>query len=152
MSFEEPLFDDHDDELPPFRVFIFHGRNPLWQQVSDFVQKKLEMEVVTIPAELAGDVTDIDALEQASEAASHAVIVLTADDDRETALHAVGYFQGLYGPNNVIVLREAAVAEFGCITGVIYETFEGRNVSHTFPALAEELEASKAEYEQVDEE
>ena len=83
---------------------------------------------------------------------SHAVVVLTADDDREKTLHAIGYFQGLYGPNNVLVLREAAVEEFSSVTGVIYETFEGRNIAHTFPAVAEEIEASKAEYDQVDDE
>jgi predicted nucleotide-binding protein len=152
MSFEEPLFDDQEDEIPPFRVFVFHGRNPLWKQVADFVRTKLEIEVVSLPGEQDGDVTDIDALDQATEDASHAVVVLTADDDREKALHAIGYFQGLYGPNNVLVLREAAVEEFSCVAGVIYETFEGRNIAHAFPAVAEEIEASKAEYDQVDEE
>jgi predicted nucleotide-binding protein len=108
--------------------------------------------VVTRPGQHDGAVTDLDALDQATEEASHAVLVLTADDDREKALHAIGYFQGLYGPNNVMVLREAAVEEFSCVAGVIYETFEGRNIAHTFPAVAEEIEASKAEYDQVDEE
>ncbi len=151
MSFEEPLFEDHDDEIPPFRVFVFHGRNPLWQQVAEFVNGKLEIEVLALPAERDGDVTDIDALDQVAEDASHAIIVHTADDDREKTLHAIGYFQGLYGPNNVLVLRETATEEFSSLTGVIYETFEGRNIAHTFPALAEEIEASKAEYDQVDE-
>lgn len=152
MSFEEPLFEDHDDEIPPFRVFVFHGRNPLWQQVAEFVSEKLEIETLALPPERDGDVTDIDALDQVAEDASHAIIVHTADDDREKTLHAIGYFQGLYGPNNVLVLREASTEEFGCLTSVIYETFEGRNIAHTFPALAEEIEASKAEYDQVDEE
>jgi len=151
MSFEEPLYDDHDEEIPPFRVFVFHGRNPLWKQVADFVTGKLEIETIVLAEEHDGDVTDIDALDGAAEDASHAIVVLTADDDREKALHAIGYFQGLYGPNNVMVLREKAVEEFSCVAGVIYETFEGRNIAHTFPALAEEIEASKAEYEQVDE-
>jgi predicted nucleotide-binding protein len=151
-SFEEPAFEDQEEEIPPFRVFVFHGRNPLWKQVVEFVGTKLEIEALALAEEDDGDVTDIDALDQASEDASHAVVVLTADDDRDKALHAIGYFQGLYGPNNVIVLREAAVEEFTSVAGVIYETFEGRNIAGTFPALAEELEASKAEYDQVDDE
>jgi predicted nucleotide-binding protein len=151
MSYEEPLFEDQEDEMPPFRVFVSHGRNPLWKQVAEFVSTKLEIEAVSVPAELDGDITDIDALDNAAEDASHAIVVLTADDDREKALHAIGYFQGLYGPNNVLVLREAAVEEFTSVAGVIYETFEGRNIAETFPALAEEIEASKAEYDQVDE-
>jgi predicted nucleotide-binding protein len=151
MSFEEPLFDDHDEEIPPFRVFVFHGRSPLWNQVVDFVTTKLEIEAVTLPADRDGDVTDMEVLDTAAEDASHAIVVLTADDNREQALHAIGYFQGLYGPNNVLVLREASVEEFGSLSGVLYETFEGRNIAHTFPALAEEIEASKAEYDQVDE-
>lgn len=152
MSFEEPLFDDHDEEIPPFRVFVFHGRSPLWNQVVDFVTTKLEIEAVTLPADRDGDVTDMEVLDTAAEDASHAIVVLTADDNREQALHAIGYFQGLYGPNNVLVLREASVEEFSSLSGVIYEAFEGRNIAHTFPALAEEIEASKAEYDQVDEE
>lgn len=152
MPFEEPLFEDHDEEIPPFRAFVFHGRNPLWQQVTEFVGSKLEIEALTLPAERDGDVTDVDALDQVAEDAAHAIIVHTADDDREKTLHAIGYFQGLYGPNNVIVLREAATPEFGSLTGVIYETFEGRNIAHTFPALAEEIEASRAEYDEAGEE
>ena len=31
-------------------------------------------------------------------------------------------------------------------------TFEGRNIAHTFPALAEEIEASRAEYDEAGEE
>jgi hypothetical protein len=130
---------------------VFHGRNPLWKQVADFVTNKLEIETLALSEEDDGDVTDIDALDNVSEDASHAIVVLTADDDREKMLHAIGYFQGLYGPNNVLVLREAAAAEFTCVAGVIYETFDGRNIAASFPAVAEEIEASKAEYDQVDE-
>ncbi len=152
MSFEEPLFDDQEEEIPPFRVFVSHGRNPLWKQVADFVQTKLEIEAISLPEEEDGDITDIDSLDRFTEDASHAIVVLTADDDREKALHAIGYFQGLYGPGNVMVLRESAVEEFTSVAGILYETFEGRNIAHTFPAVAEEIEASKAEYDQVDEE
>ena len=90
-------------------------------------------------------------LDQVTEDASHAIVVMTADDDREKTLHAIGYFQGLYGPNNVLVLRESSAEEFGAVTGVIYLAFEGRDIASTFPAVAEEIEASKAEYDQVDE-
>jgi predicted nucleotide-binding protein len=151
MTFEETPFDDQEDEIPPFRVFVFHGRNPLWKKVAEFVQTKLEIEAIALPVEDDGDVTDIDALDQVTEDASHAIVVLTADDDREKALHAIGYFQGLYGPNNVLVLREAVVEEFTCVAGVIYLTFEGRDITSTVPAVAEEIEASKAEYDEVDE-
>jgi hypothetical protein len=97
-------------------------------------------------------VIDIDALDRATEDASHAVVVVTADDSREVMAHAVGYFQGLSGPANVLVLRETSVEEFSGVTGTVTDTFDGRNVSHAFPAVAEEIEASKAEYDQVDEE
>lgn len=152
MSFEETPFDSHEDEVPPFRVFIFHGRNPIWKQVADFIWKKLEIETVSLREEDNGDVIDIDTLDRATEDASHAVVVVTADDDRERMAHAIGYFQGLYGPANVLVLREEAVEEFSGVTGTVTETFEGRNISHTFPTVAEEIEASKAEYDQVDDE
>jgi predicted nucleotide-binding protein len=152
MSFEEPGFDSHDEEeIPPFRVFMFHGRNPLWKEVADFIWKKLEIETVALREEDNGDVIDIDALDRATEDASHAVVVVTADDSRERMVHAIGYFQGLYGPANVLVLRESSVEEFSSVAGTVTETFDGRNVSHAFPAVAEEIEASKAEYDQVDE-
>ena len=152
MSFEEPGFDSQDeDEIPPFRVFMFHGRNPLWKQVADFIWKKLEIETVALRDEDNGDVIDIDSLDRTTEDASHAVVVVTADDDRERMAHAIGYFQGLYGPANVLVLRETSVEDFAGVTGTVTETFDGRNISHCFPAVAEEIEASKAEYDQVDE-
>jgi hypothetical protein len=152
MSFEEPGFDSQDeDEIPPFRVFMFHGRNPLWKQVADFIWKKLEIETVALREEDNGDIVDIDALDRATEDASHAVVVVTADDNRERMAHAIGYFQGLYGPANVLVLRESSVEDFSFVTGTVTETFDGRNISHSFPAVAEEIEASKAEYDQVDE-
>ncbi|HEX2613781.1 MAG TPA: TIR domain-containing protein [Fibrobacteria bacterium] len=152
MSFEEPGFDSQDEEeIPPFRVFIFHGRNPLWKELADFIWKKLEIETVALREEDGGgDVIDIDALDRATEDASHAVVVVTADDNRESMAHAIGYFQGLYGPANVLVLREKSVEDFTVVTGTISETFDGRNISHAFPAVAEEIEASKEEYDQVD--
>lgn len=152
MSFEEPLYEDHEEEIPPFRVIVFHGRNPLWKDAAAFIDEKLEIEALSLDESLEGDVTDIDALDTLCEDASYAVVVLTADDNREKMLHAVGYFQGLYGPANVLVLREATAAPFTGVSGVEYEVFEGRNIGATFPALAEEIEASKAEYDEVDEE
>ncbi len=152
MTFEEPLFEDQDDALPPFRVFVSHGRNQIWKEVADFVEKQLEIEIVGFDANHAPDLTEVEALDQASEEGSFAVIVVAEDDDRERALHAIGYFQGVYGPNNVIVLRQSGVTPFSGYAGTIEEAFKGNEIRSTFARVAEEIEASQAEYEEGEDE
>lgn len=152
MTFEEPLFEDQDEAMPPFRVFVSHGKSLLWKEVAAFIEKQLEVEVTGFDANHAPDLTEIEALDQASEDASHAVVVVAEEDDRERAIQSIGYFQGVYGPNNVVVLRQAGVPVFSGIAGTIEETFKGTEIRTAFARVAEEIEASQAEYEEGDEE
>jgi predicted nucleotide-binding protein len=72
------------------------------------------------------------------------VLVLVA---RENAIHEIGFLQGLYGPNNVLVLRQEGVAEFAHISGIQYETFAGDDIASTFDRVEDEISAARDEYE-----
>ena len=160
MAFEEPAFENEfesDQDMPPFRVFISHSRGPVAREVVDFIEKDLDIETISLKEAALREVTELESLDEATEECCFAVVILTAEDElngahgaaaaRENAIHEIGFLQGLYGPKNVLVLRQEGVEEFAHIAGIQYEAFEGSNVKATFERLEEELEDAKEEYE-----
>ena len=160
MAIEEPAFENEfesQQDMPPFRVFISHGRSPLAREVAAFIEKDLDIETVSLKDPALGEVTELESLDEATEEACFAVVILTAAEElngshgaaaaRENAIHEIGFLQGLYGPKNVLVLRQEGVEEFAHISGIQYEAFEGSNVKATFERLEEELDAAREEYE-----
>jgi predicted nucleotide-binding protein len=160
MAFEEPVFEnefENDQDMPPFRVFVSHSRGPLAREVIDFIEKELDIETVSLKEPALREVTELESLDEATEESCFAVVILTAEDElnsahgaaaaRENAIHEIGFLQGLYGPKNVLVLRQEGVEEFAHIAGIQYEAFEGAEIKATFERLEEELADAKEEYD-----
>ena len=160
MAFEEPAFEnefENDQDMPPFKVFMSHSRSPLAQEVVAFIEKELDIETLSLKDPALGEVTELESLDEATEECCFAVVVLTAEEElngghgaaaaRENAIHEIGFLQGLYGPKNVLVLRQEGVAEFAHIAGIQYEAFEGQEIKATFERLEQELEDAKEEYD-----
>jgi predicted nucleotide-binding protein len=160
MAFEEPVFEnefENEQDMPPFKVFISHGRSAAAREVVNFIEKELDIETASLKDPGLGEVTELESLDEATEDCCFAVVILTAEEElngshgaaaaRENAIHEIGFLQGLYGPKNVLVLRQEGVEEFAHISGIEYETFEGNDVKTAFERIENELGDAREEYE-----
>lgn len=107
-------------------VFIGHGRSGVWRELKDFVQDRLRLpwdEFNRVP--VAG-VTNIARLSEMLDAASIALLVMTAEDEmagggmqaRMNVVHEAGLFQGRLGFSRAIVLLEEGCTEFSNVQGL----------------------------------
>jgi predicted nucleotide-binding protein len=137
-----------EDEEQEFKVFVSHGRNSLWHEVSRFIEKQLEIETVELEEQLNQGKTIIEKLEDAVSECSFAIVVMTAEDEqksgqyrtRQNVIHEIGYLQGSLGRENVLVLKESGVEEFSNISGIVYESFYDHSIRSTFERIRREIE------------
>jgi predicted nucleotide-binding protein len=124
-------------------VFIGHGHNQIWTTVSHFLEKKLDLHVVSYEDEPRAGQTIVRILEDMLGQAEFAVLVLTAEDRmedgkkraRQNVVHEVGYAQGRLGFQRVVLLVQDGAEEITNIAGLQYLPFEGDNIKATFPEL-----------------
>jgi predicted nucleotide-binding protein len=72
---------------------------------------------------------------------------MTGDDElrdggvraRQNVIHELGFFQGRYGRDKVILLVEEGVELFSNISGIIYIRFDPNNFGATFESLRLEI-------------
>jgi predicted nucleotide-binding protein len=130
------------------RVFIGHGRSPLWRELKDFIQDRLALpwdEFNRVP--VAG-VTNVARLAEMLSVAAIAFLVLTAEDeDRDGGVHArlnviheAGLFQGRLGFSRAIVLLEEGCEEFSNIEGLGQIRFPKGNIAAAFEEVRRVLE------------
>jgi Predicted nucleotide-binding protein containing TIR-like domain len=130
------------------RVFIGHGRSPLWRELKDYVQDRLALpwdEFNRLP--IAG-VTNIERLQQMLDHARMALLVLTAEDERidgrvsarQNVIHEAGLFQGRLGFRRALVLIEEGCDEFSNISGLGQIRFPSARISATFEEVRRCLE------------
>ena len=94
------------------KIFIGHGRSPVWREIKDFVSERLELPWDEFNREATPGLTTSERLSQMLEQASFAFLVMTAEDEhvnatlhaRENVIHEVGLFQGRLGPRRAIVV------------------------------------------------
>lgn len=130
------------------RVFIGHGRSPLWRELKDFIEGRLHLpcdEFNRIP--VAGT-TNIDRLSEMLDASAMAFLVMTGEDEksdselhaRMNVVHEAGLFQGRLGFNRAIILLEEACEEFSNIHGLGQIRFPAGNIGATFEEIRAVLE------------
>lgn len=107
-------------------VFIGHGRDPAWRELSDCLEKQHSIGTEAFEfAANAGHATR-SILERHLGGASFAALVMTAEDEhadgtahaRENVIHEAGLFQGRLGFDRGIVLLEDGCSEFSNIHGI----------------------------------
>ncbi len=130
------------------KVFIGHGRSPVWRDLKDFIQDRLHLpwdEFNRIP--VAG-VPNIGRLCQMMDEAAIAFLIMTAEDEqadgnvhaRVNVIHEAGLFQGRLGFNRAIVLREEGCEEFSNIHGLGQIPFPKGNIGAVFEEVRRVLE------------
>lgn len=130
----------------PRRVFISHGRSKDWLSVQPFIEKDLKLATLELAQEPNLGQTLIEKLVANSTRCDSAVIVMTGDDlledearVRENVMHEIGYFQGRYGRNAVILLHEDGVHVPTNLGGIAYVPFPNGRIESAFHVLNREL-------------
>jgi predicted nucleotide-binding protein len=133
---------------PPGRIFIGHGRSPIWRELKDFLKDRLNLspeEFNSVP--VAGTATTAR-LREMLQRASFAFIIMTAEDEqpdgkkraRENVVHEVGLFQGRLGFERAIILLEEGCEEFSNIHGLGHIRFPKGNIGAKFEEIRQVLE------------
>lgn len=121
-----PTTPDADPRERPRKVFIGHGRSPVWKDLKTFLTERLSLECIEFNTEPPAGVPTADRLSQMLQETAFAFVVFTGEDAhvdgslhaRENAIHELGLFQGRLGLRKAIVLLEEGCQEFSNIVGV----------------------------------
>lgn len=136
------------NELAGNKVFIGHGRSPLWLKLKDSIQIRLGLpwdEFNRVP--IAG-VATAERLSEMLDDATFAFLVFTGEDEvpgestraRENVVHEAGLFQGRLGFRRAIILIEAGCGEFSNIHGLGQVQFPRGKIEAIFEQVRQVLE------------
>ena len=122
------------------RIFIGHGRNPLWRELKDHLQDQHNYDVVAYESGARAGHGTRDILEDMIKESSFAILVMTGEDEtkddqllpRLNVVHELGLFQGRLGFSRSIALLEDETQEFSNIHGVHQIRFSKGNIKETF--------------------
>jgi hypothetical protein len=87
------------------KVFIGHGRSPIWRELKDFLQDRLTLPWEEFNRESVSGIATSERLEHLLSISTFAFLVMTAEDQhadqtrhaRANVIHEVGLFQGRLG-------------------------------------------------------
>lgn len=130
------------------RIFIGHGRSPVWREVKDFLQDRLGLPWEEFNRESVPGIATTERLEQMLEVSSFAFLVMTAEDEhadqtlhaRANVIHEVGLFQGRLGTRRAIILLEEGCQQFSNVHGLSHIPFPAGRVSAVFEDIRRVLE------------
>lgn len=96
------------------KVFIGHGRSPLWKDLRHFLTDRLHLESDDFNRESVAGFSTKERLIEMLHASTFAFLVMTGEDNqgdgtaraRENVVHEVGLFQGKLGFEKAIILLE----------------------------------------------
>ena len=132
-------------------IFLSHGHNELLKlKLKDFLQSRLGRRTIILSEQPNLGLTVVEKLERVSQSCSFAVVLMTKDDElaegglraRQNVVHEIGFFQGRYGRNNVVLLAERDVEVFSNISGIVRIDFEADHFADVFEPLRSEIEAA----------
>lgn len=129
-------------------VFISHSKSPLWKEAEDFIKNDLRHETITIKKQPDREALDICMLDEETDDCDFAIVIVTADDEpsdskslaRQNIIHEIGFLQGKFGPENVLVLKQSGLKDYTRATGIEYAEFENENIRSVFNRVHDELE------------
>jgi len=137
---EPPEPEPPESVIPKPKIFIGHGRCPLWRELKDHLADKHKYEVIAYEVGSRAGHTIRDILEDMLNRSSIAFLVLTGEDRddsdnfhaRENVIHETGLFQGRLGFSRSIVILEEGTAEFSNIHGIDQLRFLPGNIKEVF--------------------
>ena len=122
------------------RVFIGHGRSPLWARLQLFLENDLNLQTIAYESESRAGTSIVPILEEMLNQATFAVLILTAEDGtaagarraRQNVIHEAGLFQGRLGFRKAILLKQEGLEDFSNVAGLQYIPFSGDRIEQTF--------------------
>ena len=145
----------HDGErtrvAPGSRVFIGHGRSPVWRELKDFLNDRLTLPWEEFNRESTAGIATTERLTEMLKSAAFAFLIMTAEDEhadetlhaRENVIHEVGLFQGKLGLRRAIILLEEGCSTFSNIHGLTYISFPRGRISAAFEDVRRVLERER---------
>lgn len=129
-------------------VFIGHGRDREWLVLQNFLEKKLDLQVVEFNSVATAGVATAVRLQTMLEQSHFALLVMTGENDqadgtrhaRENVVHEIGLFQGRLGFSRAIVMLEDGCEEFSNIHGLGQIRFPKDNISAVFEDIRDILD------------
>lgn len=136
------------DRRPGTKIFIGHGKSPLWKELKDFLAERLHLEWDEFNRESVAGLSTKERLQAMLDDAKFAFLVLTAEDEhpsgalhaRENVIHELGLFQGRLGFERAIVLLEEGCVEFSNIHGLTQIRFPKGSIKAVFEEIRRVLE------------
>jgi predicted nucleotide-binding protein len=133
------------------RVFIGHGRSPVWKNLKDFIQDRLNLQWDEFNRVSVAGHTNINRLSSMLDNAAIAFIIMTAEDEqadqtlhaRMNVIHEAGLFQGRLGFEKAILLLEDGCKEFSNVQGLGQIRFPKGNIEAKFEEIRLVLEREK---------
>ena len=122
------------------KVFIGHGRSPLWRELKDHLQDQHNIPVEAYEIGARAGHGDRDILESMLESSSMAFLVMTGEDEtaedemraRQNVVHELGLFQGRLGFTRAIAVVEEGTELFSNIFGIQQLRFSKGNIKEIF--------------------
>jgi Lon protease-like protein/predicted nucleotide-binding protein len=108
------------------KIFVGHGRNPIWSRVVIYLKDELGLEVEAFETYSRTSEHIVDVLKGFLAICDAAVIVMTADDRtadgaaraRQNVIHEIGLCQGRFGFDRVILLQQGGTEDFSNLAGL----------------------------------
>ena len=132
----------------PDKIFIGHGRNPLWRELKDYLHDRLALEWNEFNREAVAGIPTFERLSNMLDSSSFAFLVMTKEDEhtdssihaRENVVHEIGLSQGRLGPRKAIILLEEGCCDFSNIIGLSQIRFPQNNISAVFDEIRKVIE------------
>jgi len=133
-------------------IFVSYGHNELLMlKLKNFLANRVDGSPLVLSEQPRRGLTVVEQLENLSERCWFAIVLMTKDDVQEDAgvrarqnvVHEIGFFQGKYGRQNVVLLAERGVEIFSNISGILRIEFDADHFEAVFDQLRLEIDAAR---------
>lgn len=130
------------------RIFIAHGRSPVWRDLRDFLERRLNLQTEEFNSEAVAGQTVTERIDEMLERCTFAFLVMTGEDEhadssvhpRPNVIHETGRAQQKLGSKRAIVLLEEGCTPFSNLQGIVYIAFPKEKIRGIFEDIREVLE------------
>jgi predicted nucleotide-binding protein len=120
-------------------------------KLKNFLANRVDGSPLVLSEQPRRGLTVVEQLENLSERCWFAIVLMTKDDVQEDAgvrarqnvVHEIGFFQGKYGRQNVVLLAERGVEIFSNISGILRIEFDADHFEAVFDQLRLEIDAAR---------